>query len=117
MKSKFVASAALCPRFHKAVELIGRRWTGAIVQVLMAGPQRFNELLARVPGLSDRLLAERLRELEASNLVRREVDPGPPIAVWYQLTQAGSALEPVLAALGGWAERWIDAGAIERAAD
>src|ERR1700686_2535249 len=86
--------AGFCPRFHRAVELIGRRWTGAIVRVLIGGPQRFNELLNTVPGLSDRLLSERLRELEGEGLVRREVDPGPPVCVTYHLTQSGSSLEP-----------------------
>src|SRR6202140_2204641 len=98
-----------CPRFHRAVELIGRRWTGAIVRVLMGAPQRFNELLNTVPGLSDRLLSERLRELEGEGLVRREVDPGPPVCVTYHLTQSGSSLEPVIASLGSWAERWMRA--------
>ena len=101
------AEHALCPRFHRAVELIGRRWTGAIVRILIGGPRRFNELLASVPGLSDRLLSERLRELEAENLVRRSVDPGPPVAVRYELTCAGHELQPVIDALGHWAEKWI----------
>ncbi|MBC5809987.1 MAG: helix-turn-helix transcriptional regulator [Candidatus Eremiobacteraeota bacterium] len=102
-------SGVLCPRFHTAVELIGRRWTGAIIRVLTGGPLRFNELLGRVPGLSDRLLTERLRELETADLVLRDVEPGPPVAVRYALTCAGHELEPVLAALGVWAERWIGA--------
>jgi len=99
--------AAFCPRFHRAVELIGRRWTGAVVRVLIDGPKRFNELLNSVPGLSDRLLSERLRELEAEGLVSREVAPGPPVCVTYRLTEAGQNLEPVIASLGHWAERWI----------
>ena len=103
------AHQGFCPRFHHAVELVGRRWTGAIVRALIAGPRRFNELLATVPGLSDRLLSERLRELEAENLVRRMVDPGPPVAVRYELTCAGHELEPAMTALGRWAEKWIPA--------
>jgi len=100
--------AELCPRFHRAVELIGRRWTGAIVQVLMRGPQRFNVLLGSIPGLSDRLLSERLRELEAAGLLKRTVCSGPPISVVYELTQPGTDLEPILKMLGQWAERWIE---------
>ena len=99
---------AFCPRFHKAIELIGRRWTGAVVRVLLAGPRRFNELLAAVPGMSDRLLTERLRELEAENLIRREVQSGWPVRVVYSLTCAGAELQVALDALGHWAERWID---------
>src|SRR6185295_18255433 len=77
-----------CPRFHHAVELIGRRWSGAILNAMLPGSQCFNELLAVVPGLSDRLLTERLRELEAEGLVRRSVIPGPPVRVSYELTEA-----------------------------
>jgi DNA-binding HxlR family transcriptional regulator len=98
---------ALCPRFHRAVELIGRRWTGAIVRVLLSGPRRFNELLAAVPGISDRLLTERLRELEHEELIVRRVEPGSPVKVIYELTCAGAELKPALDALGTWAERWL----------
>lgn len=101
--------AGFCPRFHRAVELIGRRWSGAIVRVLMRGPRRFNELMNTVPGLSDRLLSERLRELEAEGLVKREVGLGPPVCVTYHLTESGHSLEPVIESLGNWAERWMRA--------
>ena len=97
----------VCSRFHHAVELIGRRWSGAIISMMMGGPQCFNELLAAVPGLSDRLLTERLRELESEGLVRRTVIPGPPVRVSYELTAAGEGLKPVIESLGRWAERWV----------
>src|SRR5437867_1651716 len=87
--------ARFCPRFHHAVELIGRRWSGAILNAMLPGSQCFNELLATVPGLSDRLLTERLRELEVEGLVRRSVIPGPPVRVSYEMTEAGKDLEPV----------------------
>jgi DNA-binding HxlR family transcriptional regulator len=96
-----------CPRFHYAAELLGRRWTGAIIRELTAGPRRFNELLASIPGLSDRLLCERLRELEGAHIVDRDVETGPPVKVSYALTKAGRELEPVLAAIAAWAERWV----------
>ena len=96
-----------CPRFHHAVELIGRRWSGCILNAMLPGAQCFNELLATVPGLSDRLLSERLRELEVEGLVRRNVLPGPPVRVSYEMTDAGRDLEPVIRALGKWADRWI----------
>jgi len=89
------------------VELIGRRWSGAIISMMLAGPQGFNELLVAVPGLSDRLLTERLRELESERLVRRTVRPGPPVRVSYELTPAGESLKPVVESLGRWAERWV----------
>lgn len=101
-------SSDLCPRYHRAVELIGRRWTGAIVRTLMGGPRRFNELLAAVPGVSDRLLTERLRELERANIVRREVIPESPVRVVYELTESGVDLRSALDAIGHWAERWIE---------
>jgi DNA-binding HxlR family transcriptional regulator len=97
----------VCARFHHAVELIGRRWSGAILSVMLGGPQCFNEMLAAVPGMSDRLLTERLRELESEGLVRRTVLPGPPVRVSYELTEAGKNLEPVIESLGRWAERWV----------
>ena len=98
----------LCPRYHRAVELIGRRWTGAIVRTLLTGPLRFNELLAAVPGVSDRLLTERLRELERAGIVRRHVYPESPVRVVYELTESGSELGPALDEVARWAERWIE---------
>jgi DNA-binding HxlR family transcriptional regulator len=100
-------AAGLCPRFHHAVELIGRRWTGAIVSVLLPGARRFNELLVAIPGISDRLLSERLRELESEGVVRRIVMAGPPVRVEYVLSKSGRELEPTLKELGSWAERWV----------
>ena len=102
-----VAAEGLCPRFHRAVELIGRRWTGAIIRVLIPGPRRFNELLAAIPGISDRLLTERLRELEAAAIIRRDVLPASPVRVQYELTCQGQELREPLDALGRWAERWF----------
>lgn len=102
-----MATGSLCPRYHRAVELVGRRWTGAIVRTLMAGPRRFNELLGTIPGISDRLLTERLRELEAAKIVRREVKPEAPVRVIYQLTDCGRDLGPALDEIARWAERWI----------
>src|SRR5215472_17678579 len=95
----------LCPRFHRAVELVGRRWTGAIIRVLLSGPHRFNELLSAIPGISDRLLTERLRELEAESLITRHVEPGSPVKVVYELTCAGAELQGPMDALGHWAEK------------
>ena len=99
--------AQLCPRLHRAVELIGRRWTGAVIRVLLSGPHRFNELLSAIPGISDRLLTERLRELEATGLIERHVEQGSPVRVSYELTCSGAALQETLDALGRWAEQWM----------
>lgn len=96
----------VCSRFHGAIELIGRRWTGAIIYALMQEPRRFCEFKGAIPELSDRLLTERLKELEAEGLVAREVGVGRPIQVVYRLTPKGAALEPVLRAVGAWASEW-----------
>ena len=99
-----------CPYYHEAVELIGRRWTGAIVAVLLdGGPLRFSEISHAVPELSDRLLSERMKELEARGVVSRHVDPGPPVKVLYELTDMGRSLEPALQELKSWARRWLRA--------
>jgi DNA-binding HxlR family transcriptional regulator len=95
-----------CPKYHRAVELIGRRWTGAILRALMSGVSRFSELCDTVPGLSDRMLAERLKELEAEGIVLRTVVPDTPVRVEYSLTDKGRDLEAVMQAVSGWAERW-----------
>jgi len=96
----------VCPHFHAAIELIGKRWTGAIVSALTAGPLRFGELASAVPGMSDRLLSRRLRELEQEGLVSREVEAGSPVRVSYALTEAGAELGPALTELRSWARRW-----------
>jgi DNA-binding HxlR family transcriptional regulator len=101
---------ACCPFYHEAVELIGRRWTGAIVAVLLDhGPLRFSEIAQAVPELSDRLLSERMKELEARGLVARNVEPGPPVRVTYELTAMGHELQPALDELRSWARQWLAA--------
>lgn len=97
----------LCVRFHHAVELIGGRWTGAVIQLLLNGRLRFAELRAAIPDISDRMLSERLRELETEGIVARRVVPETPVRVEYELTEKGRALEQALGAVGRWAERWV----------
>jgi DNA-binding HxlR family transcriptional regulator len=106
-----------CPRYHKAVELIGRRWSGAILRALFTGATRFSDLLATVPGLSDRLLSERLKELEAAGIVERRVIASTPVRVEYHLTARGRDLRPVIEALATWAERWLPPPASEARLD
>ncbi len=96
-----------CPLYHEAIELVGRRWTGAILRVLMDGPLRFSEIAGAVPELSDRLLSERMKELEARGIVERTVIPGPPLRVEYALSEMGRELEPALSELQRWATRWL----------
>ncbi len=96
----------VCPHFHAAIELIGKRWTGAILCALTEESLRFAELARAVPGLSDRLLSQRLRELEEEGLVEREVEAGTPVRVTYSLTAKGTELEPAIGELKAWAKRW-----------
>lgn len=100
---------SVCPKFQYAVEVLGKRWTGAILQVLRAGPRRFNELSRDVAGITDRLLSERLKELVREGWVHREVEEDPPLAVSYSLTAKGEELGEALDALHGWADRWVEA--------
>jgi DNA-binding HxlR family transcriptional regulator len=96
----------VCPHFHAAVELIGKRWAGATLCALIGGPRRFAELAHAVPGVSDRLLSARLKELEREGLVVRAVEPGTPVRVTYSLTEKGAELEPSIRELRSWARRW-----------
>ena len=96
-----------CGLYHRAVELVGKRWTGAILIVLLDGPLRFSQIRTLVPDLSDRLLSERLKELEAERIVERRVIEGSPVHVEYALTDKGRALEPTVRALKSWAHDWL----------
>ena len=111
-----MAHGQLCPRFHRAIELIGGRWTGPILRLLMDGPSRFAELRDAIPNISDRMLSERLHDLEAEGIVVRTVLPESPIRVEYALSQKGRELQASLDAVGKWAEKWIPATAAKRAA-
>lgn len=101
------SSEHVCPRFHQAIELIGKRWTGAVIRALMDGPRRFGQILEAVPDLHDRLLSERLKELESSGIVARRVYPETPVRIEYALTEQGRDLERVLEEVERWAHRWI----------
>jgi DNA-binding HxlR family transcriptional regulator len=102
-----IMQTAFCPTYHRAIELIGRRWTGAILRALYSGQHRFSDLTATIPGLSDRLLSERLKELEAEGIVKRTVIPATPVRVDYHLTDKGLALGEVIEAVSTWGEIWL----------
>src|SRR5262245_34705475 len=97
-----------CPDFHRAVELIGKRWTGAIIRELLAGTCRFSELRGSIPDISDRMLCARLRGLEEEGIVERLVHAETPVRVEYQLTGKGRELQQVFAAVDRWAGKWVD---------
>ncbi len=99
--------ATFCPYYHRAVELIGGRWTGAIIRAMLTGVTRFSELTQAIPGLSDRMLSERLKELEVEGVVERRVFPLTPVRIEYHLTDKGRALGGVVEAISGWAGDWM----------
>ncbi len=98
----------LCPKFEAAFQLLGKRWTGLIIHVLLSGPKRFKDIAAIIPNLSDKMIAERLKELEAENVVTRRVYHEVPVRIEYELTEKGRALESVMAGFQKWAEDWMD---------
>ena len=97
----------VCSRFHRAIELIGSRWTGAILQTLLQGKTRYALIKAAIPDITDRMLSERLRSLENEELVSRHVVPETPVRVEYELTRKGRELQSALREIGDWANRWI----------
>jgi DNA-binding HxlR family transcriptional regulator len=97
----------VCARFHRAVELIGGRWTGAIIQTLLQGKTRYALIKAAIPDITDRMLSERLRSLEGEDLVTRWVIADTPVRVEYELTDKGRSLENALHEISAWANRWI----------
>jgi len=98
----------LCSRFHRASELIGRRWTGAIIFVLLKSRCRFATLRDAIPDITDRMLSDRLQELETEGIVERTVIPDTPVRVEYALTKKGRALAPAVDAIADWAHRWTE---------
>jgi DNA-binding HxlR family transcriptional regulator len=96
-----------CPRYEKAMDLLGKRWTGLILRAMFSGCTRFNTIGSYVPGLSDRVLSERLRELEAEGIIERRVHAERPVRIEYALTARGEQLRPVVEAVQTWADAWV----------
>jgi DNA-binding HxlR family transcriptional regulator len=97
----------VCVRFHTAIELLGARWSGAILRAMFTGARRYADIRAAIPGISDVMLTRRLRELEEAGVLRREVLPTSPVQVEYHLTPMGEETGPVLDAVINWSHRWI----------
>jgi DNA-binding HxlR family transcriptional regulator len=104
----FSMAGEMCPRYEQAALLLGKKWTGLLLRVLMEGPKRFSDFGVEVPQLSDRMLSERLKELEEAGIVERLVYPSKPVQIEYRLTDKGRELHPVVEAIQAWANRWID---------
>src|SRR5437660_11373974 len=105
--TQFAPTGSICPRYEHAIQLLGKRWTGLLLDALMEGPRRFCELTTTVEGLSDRVLSDRLRELEVEGVVERIVYPQIPVRVEYRLTEKGRDLKSVVQSIHTWAEKWI----------
>ena len=103
-----MARESFCPHFQKAIELVGRRWSGTILRALMDQPLRFSQLAGRIPEISDRSLSLRLKELEAEGVLMRRVEPTKPVSVSYELTPTGRDLETAIAAVEEWAHIWLE---------
>ena len=97
----------MCPKYEKVMEILGKRWTGLILRSLVERPRRFSEIATYVDGISDRLLSERLQELEHEGIVERRVSSERPVTVAYSFTDKGCDLRGVLEAVQEWADRWV----------
>jgi DNA-binding HxlR family transcriptional regulator len=102
---------AVCESFQQAAQLVGQRWVPQIVWVLLGGPHRYSALRAAIPEISDTVLSDRLRELEAAGILTRAVTPSTPVLIEYALTERGRDLAKVIDGLAKWADRWAAVGA------
>ena len=96
----------VCHHFQRAAELVAQRWMPQVIHAMRPGPRRYSDLKASIPKISDALLSDRLRTLEAAKIVVRTVEPSTPVHVSYELTPRGEDLADVLTELKVWAERW-----------
>ncbi|MGB3160857.1 MAG: helix-turn-helix domain-containing protein [Carnobacterium sp.] len=97
----------ICPKFERTFSILGKKWMGLIIDVLLEGPQRFKNIATAIPNVSDRVLVERLKELEQEGLVLRTVDPKATMRVAYSLTKKGTDLKDVMKAVQIWADEWV----------
>ncbi|WP_068622961.1 winged helix-turn-helix transcriptional regulator [Trichococcus ilyis] len=97
----------ICPKFEKTFSILGKKWTGLIIEVLMDGDKRFKELAVQIPNVSDRVLVERLKELEDEKIVVRTENPAAAIKVMYGLSEKGKALNNVMVEIQNWSDAWV----------
>lgn len=97
----------MCPKYEAAVEVLCKKWTGLIIRVLLGGPKRFKDIKEQIPDVSDKMLSDRIKELEALGIVKRTVYPEMPVRIEYELTEKGAALESVIQSIQDWSERWL----------
>jgi len=97
-----------CPYYAAAMDMLGRRWAATVLRALLAGATRFRDIAGAVPDMTDKVLAQRLKDLEADGLIERTVQPTTPVRIEYRLTEKGTALGKVLLELNRWALEWIE---------
>jgi DNA-binding HxlR family transcriptional regulator len=96
-----------CP-VEAALSRIGGKWKGLIVLRLLQRTWRFNELMRSLPGCTQRMLTNQLRDLEEDGIVHREIFPQVPPRVEYSLTDVGRDLEPTVRAMCDWGQRHVE---------
>lgn len=101
-----VSKTQICPRFEKAMSILGQRWTGLVIYQLLNGPKRFCTIESSI-GISGRVLSERLKDLENQGIVKREVFPETPVRIEYSLTEKGKSLEPLMKNIENWSQTWL----------
>ncbi|WP_198406828.1 winged helix-turn-helix transcriptional regulator [Nocardia terpenica] len=97
-----------CPYYAAATDMIGRRWAAVVLRSIRAGATRFSDIAAAIPGMTDKLLSQRLKDLEADGLIERIVHPTTPVRIEYRLTDKGASLSRVLLELNRWALKWVE---------
>lgn len=97
----------MCPKYESAAELLGKKWTGLIIRVLLGGPKRFKDIKEQIPEMSDKMLTDRMKELEAAGILTRTVYPEMPVRIEYELTEKGRELEEVIQSIQHWGETWM----------
>jgi DNA-binding HxlR family transcriptional regulator len=97
----------MCPKYESAIAILGKRWTGLIIRILLKGPVRFKDIREIVPQMSDKMLSERLKELEEQGIIARKVYPEMPVRIEYELTQKGADLRQVIESIESWSHQWL----------
>ncbi|QJD84110.1 winged helix-turn-helix transcriptional regulator [Cohnella herbarum] len=97
----------MCPKYESAAELLGKKWTGLIIRVMLGGPKRFKDIKEQIPEMSDKMLTDRMKELEAAGILTRTVYPEMPVRIEYELTEKGRQLEEVIHSIQNWGEQWM----------
>jgi len=101
------ADERMCPKYEGAINILGKRWTGLILHVLLRGAVRFKDIREMVPQMSDKMLSERLKELEEQEILERKVYPEIPVRIEYELTKKGKDLRPVIESIHEWGQKWM----------